>query len=140
MAPALISVPRNIKEWKKAAKEFNVLGTIDQVGSQEKIKSASKFQFKHFLGLRVIWDFDPKQARSIIPDEVNRQFQNAKANLKAIPYWNAYVNQIGEYKTSSYSARIGRVVPEELGSFINVCQYQQYVLSKFHLPINCKSI
>ena len=83
----------NVTQWKKAAKKWRALGAINTLGSQEKVKSASKFEFKHFLGLRVI--YVPVQKKSVLPAAITSQFPlPPDAGLESLNGWNAYLDQI----------------------------------------------
>lgn len=115
-------VPRTVFDWKTTAKQWGAAAAISQLGSQEKVKSASKFDFKHFLGLRVIYVF----GGSRLPPSIAKQFPLPQAlALNNLPGWNAYLNEIN---TFSKTRDLSSCIPKDLGPMVNVWQFQQHVL------------
>lgn len=123
------SLPRNIRGWKKLARIWNVSGGINQLGSPVPVRSASKFEFKQFLGLQVIYEF-PK-VRSRLPIQITKQFPSSgDSDLENLSGWNAYLGEVEKFDihlvTQSSAAQTS--VPRTLGSLVNVWQFQLHVL------------
>jgi hypothetical protein len=125
-----VGVPESITQWKKAARKHRVLGTINQLGSQAKVSSASKFQYKHFIGLRVLYRFEKNNARCQIPKKIARQFSipaTANMALDKSSYWNSYLTEIRNFNGSKGGVDAS-YVPESLGPFVNVWLYQKHII------------
>lgn len=122
-------VPTSVQKWKTLAAEWRVLGAFKELGSQEKVKSASKFEFRHFLGLRVIYQIS--KTKSILPVKITNQFPPPiDAGLERLIGWNAYLDEIE--KLSQRHTTLSNIseacVPMNLAALINVWQLQQHVL------------
>lgn len=122
-------VPTSVTEWKNSARAWGAFGAIKDLGSQEKVKSASRFEFRHFLGLRVI--YEDQNPKSTLPVYINNQFPPAtNAGLESLDGWNAYLNMIEEFANRNETTEtVSRTcVPMNLGAFLNVWQFQRHVL------------
>lgn len=131
MATAVLSdvlVPESISQWKETARKNEVLGTINQLGSQVKVGSASKFHFKHFLGLRVLYKFEKKHGRSSLPTGIAEQFLvPAKMALNKTSYWKKYLKEIQGF-AGSQAGVAASCIPENLGPLVNVWLYQKHII------------
>lgn len=135
MASTKEQIPTDIAAWEATATRLNVVGTIDQLGSPEKVQSASKFRFSHYIGLRVIWRYGDREDRSSLPQKVLDQLRGDTFDLATDPYWNAHLAEIEAYMPGSDVQQALRKVPESLGRFVNVWQYQRHVLRKLSLSM-----
>lgn len=123
-----VAIPQSITEWRKKARANEVLGTIDQLGSQVKVKSASKFQFRHFLGLRVIYKFGNKHGKSSLPTQIINQFGIPTAiALDKTSYWNDYLTEIRKFAVTQVGVAAS-CVPRSLGPLVNVWLYQKHII------------
>ena len=132
MAPkssAVEGIPRRVPEWKILAKEWKALGHFDELGSQEKIYSASKFKFKHFLGLRVIYDV--VEPGSKLPDNIMAQYSaKSSPSLEKLIGWEDYLKEIEKAAQRYDTLRTisQTCVPQSLGPFANVWQFHRHIL------------
>lgn len=130
LLPAEVNkVPNSIDEWKNQARLHQIFGSIDKLGSKEKVKPASKFEFEHFLGLRVIYKFSQNNATSsILPLDIREHFPvSPDLALETIPGWHDYLDQIRDF--SADDLHVGdSVIAGALGPWAPVWQYQMHVL------------
>lgn len=123
-----VTIPESITEWRKKARANGVLGTIDQLGSQVKVRSASKFHFRHFLGLRVIYKFGNKHGRSSLPTQIINQFpMPTTIALDKTSYWNDYLTEIRTFAVTQVGVAAS-CVPQSLGPMVNVWLYQKHII------------
>lgn len=106
------------------------MGTIDELGSQEKVKSASKFSFNHYIGLRVIWRFNDRDPKQSLPPKLLNQVKDYNIDLAIIPGWDAFLHEIKLSGKANFrdTAHAQDMISEDLGQFANVCQYQRHVV------------
>ena len=116
-------VPSNTSQWKSHVRVEKASGSITQLDSQE-ILSASRFNYKHFLGLRILWDYG--SARRGLPAAITKQFR--ASTLRETVGWDAYLEQIDKPRGSE-SKFMQTSVPGKLASFSNVWQFQRHVIT-----------
>ena len=129
MAPGVDEIPTNVRKWKALAKSHRTLGTINTLGSQEKIKSASKFEFNHFLGLRMI--YEKPRTPSKLPNSIVKQFDvDPDLSLDNLGGWNAYLEEIqNSLSRNDTKQTISQTcVPTNLRGLANVWQFQRHIL------------
>jgi len=123
-----VVIPETVTQWTETAREFGVSGTIDQLGSQVKVGSASKFQFNHFLGLRVLYKFEKQRTRAVLPDKIIKQFPvPPKMSLDKTTSWNDYLTEVQTFAGAQADVAES-CVPERLGPFVNVWLYQKHII------------
>ena len=117
-------LPRNIERWKAVVESKGASGTILH-RSMSKIRSASKFEDEHFLGLRIIWDHDEKDRQRRIPKGIVDQFKLPPGDP---PGWDKYLKEAVRPIKQGEDLDNSRV-PVDLGGFINVCQFHKHVVA-----------
>lgn len=122
-------VPASVSRWKKLAADWDALGTFNELGSPQKVQSASKFEYKHFLGLRVI--YEKPRNRSTLPAKITKQFAlPTDARLSSLYGWNAYLQEIEKFGKSGHTKEhvSQTCVPKGLGALGIVWQFQRHVI------------
>lgn len=64
-----------------------------------------------------------------MPGKVLNQLKEPVADLSGDSSWNAYLDEIEAYKPGSNLQQANLMVPEKLGTFVNVWQYQSHILT-----------
>ena len=121
-------IPTSVMLWKRLATTWDALGAVDSLGSPEKINSASRFEFKHFLGLRVIYKIEN---RASLPVAISKQFlEDRSPRLEKLFGWNAYLDAIEKAsgRNEVYEIMSQTCVPKGLGAFLTVWQLHREIL------------
>lgn len=122
-------LPRDVSEWRKLARVWDATGGISELGSPAKVRSASSFEFNHFLGLQVLYVF-PKD-RSTLPIEITDQFPpDPTRRLETLSGYTAYLNEIEIFRKgrATCDTIAQTFVPRGLGALVSVWQFQRHVL------------
>ena len=120
-------LPPNIAAWKDEIEEQGVSGVMHE--TILKLKSASKFEYEHFLALRILWRVGTGDKRSI-PTKIQSQFTSE--NSQPDPEWSkcldSYLKEAARYvNIRDKSFLDNSIVPFNLGPFVNVCQFHKHV-------------
>ena len=119
----MLEIPVEPRSWRGCVAQEGEYEDLNHVGV---LRPASKFEYRHFLSLRVIWKSLPAGRFEANKWGIHGEAQ-ARERLQGLKSWLEYLDLFEKYMFARDAVN-QMSVPETLGAFANVFQFQRQII------------